>query len=334
MKLRLSFIIPLLLVFSTAVFGGEPIAVKDYLSLRKKLMTSMPLSTLRADAGSYIGKVFEIRGTVSGYSKNSNGGSLIISTKENGSFIVSTDVLPSENPPLELACLVRIGEGSTHSLSDLRLVSCTYEVDMKRREEAQRKAAEAKIMKAEAARAKAITKPVKSSAKSAGKMTAEEFVGAYKNAVKNFNSRLSEAEADKIARSIVGFSFKYQVDPRLVCAVILAESHFRVNATSPCGAQGLGQLMPGTAAGLGVNNAYDPVENVYGSVRYIRSMFDRMAGGKMWSELTWNDLALALAAYNAGPGAVKKHGGVPPYKETQNYVRRVVSIYKKLCGVK
>jgi soluble lytic murein transglycosylase-like protein len=289
---------------------------------------------LREDAGSYIGKVFEIRGTVSGYSKNSSGGSLIISTKESGSYIVSTDILPSENPPLELACLVRISDGSTHSLSDLRLVACTYEVDMKRHDEAERRTAEARIVKAESARAKAAAKPNKSTAKTAKQPTSEEFIAAYKNAVKSFNNRLSDAQADKIARSIVGFGIKYQVDPRLVCAVILAESHFKVDATSPCGAQGLGQLMPGTAAGLGVNNAYDPVENIYGSVRYIRSMFDRMVGGKMWSELTWNDLALALAAYNAGPGAVKKHGGVPPYKETQNYVRRVVSIYKKLCGVK
>jgi soluble lytic murein transglycosylase-like protein len=92
--------------------------------------------------------------------------------------------------------------------------------------------------------------------------------------------------------------------------------------------------MPSTAAGLGVNDSYDPVQNIYGSVRYVKGMLDRMSGNKKWNELTWYDLSLALAAYNAGPGAVKKHGGVPPYKETQNYVRRVTSIYKQLCGVK
>ncbi|MEN6356981.1 MAG: lytic transglycosylase domain-containing protein [Armatimonadota bacterium] len=335
MRLRLIFIIPLLIVVSTAAFADEPISVKEYLSLRKKLLTKLPLSALRADSGSYLGKVFEIRGTVSGYSTNSNGSSIILSTRENGSFIISANSLPSENPPIELACLVRIGERSTHSLSDLRLVACAYDVDLKRHDEAERKAAEAKIVKAEEARARTNAKPDKKKSLQGGKqLTAEEFIAAYKNAIKGFNKKLSEAEADKIARSVVGFGMKYQVDPRLVCAVILAESHFRINATSPCGAQGLGQLMPGTAAGLGVNNAYDPVENIYGSVRYIRSMVDRMVGGKMWSELTWNDLAVALAAYNAGPGAVKKHGGVPPYKETQNYVRRVVSIYKQLCGVK
>ncbi|MDH7603171.1 MAG: lytic transglycosylase domain-containing protein, partial [Armatimonadota bacterium] len=67
---------------------------------------------------------------------------------------------------------------------------------------------------------------------------------------------------------------------------------------------------------------------------YIRGMLDRMSGGKKWNELSWGELALALAAYNAGPGAVKKHGGIPPYRETRNYVRKVISIYRQLCGVK
>lgn len=304
------------------------------MSLRKKLLTKLPLATLRADAPSYIGKVFEIRGTVSGFSKNQSGGSLIISTRESGSFLVSTESMPSDNPGSELACLVKIGEGSKHSLSDLRLVACAYEVDVKRFDEAVRNAVEQKIIKAEAQRTKA-GKPESSQKKTAEQLSSEQLIGVYKNAIKGFNGKLTDSQADTIARSVLGFSWKYKVDPRLVCAVILAESHFRIGATSGCGAQGLGQLMPGTAAGLGVDNAYDPVQNVYGSVRYIRSMLDRMTSpGKVWNELTWNDLALALAAYNAGPGAVKKHGGVPPYKETQNYVRKVVSIYKKLCGVK
>ena len=171
---------------------------------------------------------------------------------------------------------------------------------------------------------------------SRGGLSSEQIVAAYARAIRGFNPKLTSTQADTIARSVLGFGLHYKVDPKLVCAVILAESHFRPSATSRCGAAGLGQLMPSTAAGLGVNNAYDPVENVYGSVRYIRSMLDRMSGskGKEWNELTWYDLGLALAAYNAGPGAVKKHGGTPPYRETQNYVRKVVDIYKQLCGVK
>jgi soluble lytic murein transglycosylase-like protein len=91
--------------------------------------------------------------------------------------------------------------------------------------------------------------------------------------------------------------------------------------------------MPGTAAGLGVGNAYDPVANIQGSVRLIKGHLDRLSGGAAWTELTWRDLSLALASYNAGPGAVKKYGGIPPYRETQGYIKRVLSYYRRLCGI-
>jgi len=149
----------------------------------------------------------------------------------------------------------------------------------------------------------------------------KEIYGAYRNAIAKFNRRLTPKQADEITSSLLAFSWHYQVDPRLVVAVILAESHFRPDATSRAGAMGLGQLMPGTAAGLGVGNAYDPVQNIGGSIRLIRGHLDK-----------YGNLALALSAYNAGPGAVRKYGGVPPYRETQNYIRRVTSIYKALCG--
>ena len=335
---RILISISLLIAASSNLLAAEPVALNSYLSLRKKLLTKLPYETIKADASSYIGKVFEVRGRVAGFSKNDEkGGCLILSTDKQGSFLINTESLPSDSTGTDLACLVRVGEGCKHSLSDLRLVACTYDVDFKRYEESKRKTEEAKIVKAETQRAKSASGKAQETKKEDAKqklLTSEQLVEVYKKAIKGFNKKLSDSQADTIAKSVLGFSYKYKVDPRLVCAVILAESHFKITATSPCGAQGLGQLMPSTAAGLGVDNAYDPVDNIYGSVRYIRGMLDRMAGSKMWNELTWNDLALALAAYNAGPGAVKKHGGVPPYKETQNYVRRVVSIYKQLCGVK
>jgi soluble lytic murein transglycosylase-like protein len=106
---------------------------------------------------------------------------------------------------------------------------------------------------------------------------------------------------------------KYGLDPALLRGLIRQESNFNPNAGSPAGAQGLCQLMPGTAAALGCTNVHDPAQNIDAGARYLRQQLDAFGG----------DVSKALAAYNAGPGAVTRYGGVPPYAETQNYVRQV-----------
>ena len=103
------------------------------------------------------------------------------------------------------------------------------------------------------------------------------------------------------------------VDPALLAGLVKQESGFNPSAGSPAGARGLTQLMPGTAAGLGVNNVLDPVQSLNGGAKYLKQQLDAFGG----------DVTKALAAYNAGPGAVQRFGGVPPYAETQNYVRVV-----------
>ena len=116
----------------------------------------------------------------------------------------------------------------------------------------------------------------------------------------------------------------WSVDPDLVKAVIANESGFNANATSSTGAQGLMQLEPATAASVGVTDSYDPAQNVAGGTRYLRGLLDRFHG----------DPRLAVAAYNAGPGAVEKYNGVPPYAETQNYVQNVLASYAKYRAVR
>jgi soluble lytic murein transglycosylase-like protein len=114
--------------------------------------------------------------------------------------------------------------------------------------------------------------------------------------------------------AIAQVSARHGVPAWLVTNVVRQESGGNAQATSPAGAMGLMQLMPGTAAELGVEAPYDPMQNLEGGVRYLARMITMFDG----------DLTRAVAAYNAGPGAVARHGGVPPYRETQDYVRRVL----------
>jgi soluble lytic murein transglycosylase-like protein len=115
---------------------------------------------------------------------------------------------------------------------------------------------------------------------------------------------------------------RHGLDPALLAGLVKQESGFNPNAVSPAGAQGLTQLMPGTAAGLGVSDPLDPAQALEGGAKYLREQLDRFGG----------DVTRALAAYNAGPGAVQRYGGVPPYAETQNYVRSVQAHAAELRG--
>lgn len=110
---------------------------------------------------------------------------------------------------------------------------------------------------------------------------------------------------------------RHGVDPALVRAVVSTESGGNPSATSPVGAMGLMQLMPATARSLGVQNAYDPRENIEGGTKYLATLTQQFG------------LEKGLAAYNAGPGTVSRYGGIPPYRETQNYVNRVLKLYNQ-----
>lgn len=149
--------------------------------------------------------------------------------------------------------------------------------------------------------------------KAAEKVNASLFTSKIPSNI-NITKRASKSEIIGIINEV---SNKYDVDPKLIEALVKQESGFNPNAKSKAGALGLMQLMPSTAKGLGVTDPMDVRQNIEGGVKYVKSMLDRFNG----------NVILALAAYNAGPNAVKRYDGVPPYKETQNYVRSILANY-------
>ena len=137
----------------------------------------------------------------------------------------------------------------------------------------------------------------------------QEFQGILKNGLnaikEDMDSIFEEASA------------LYQIPSKLLRAVAKAESGFNPKAVSKAGAMGVMQLMPGTARSLGVSDPYNARQNILGGAKYLKQNLDRFGG----------DISLALAAYNAGPNSVTKYGGIPPYKETQNYVKKIMADY-------
>ena len=140
---------------------------------------------------------------------------------------------------------------------------------------------------------------------SAKKATGDSWLAARLSRPSEYDQLITQAASN------------HSVDPRLVKAVALVESGFNPAAVSPKGARGLMQLMPATARGNGVNNAHDPAQNIAGGTKYLSHLLDLFDG----------NLEKSLAAYNAGEGAVARYGGIPPYAETRDYVRRALTAY-------
>lgn len=151
---------------------------------------------------------------------------------------------------------------------------------------------------------------------------------AYESAIRYFNPGIGEADARRIVTAVITDAYHEGVDPRLVVAIIATESSFDKTARSSAGAMGLGQLMPETAAGADVSDADDIDQNVRGTVLTLKGNLEHYASLDPQHKFVY-----AIAAYNAGTGAVDEYHGVPPYDETIRYVWKVVVLWRRLCGM-
>lgn len=325
------------LVFAPALVQAQTFA--EYLKLRKTHDVTRPADPAALDV--FVGKrVVEIRGTVTGVIGGSDGEILLLAGDAGRQYLVRTDDAPDwlKGNAVPARLLIQAERSNESAQLQARLIGAASEGTMRTHEA---KAAPAPVTTQRASsrtsRSGGRPSPLPMGRRDVPSATVKSALPAqlvavlpqYAAFVLKQNPRLGQEKAHQIAETILAFSAHYGVDARLIMAIVLCESGFDPGARSHAGAMGLGQLMPGTARGLGISNAYDTQQNLYGTVRLVRGHIERYTAKTGDS---FEGLVLALAAYNAGSGAVRKFGGVPPYRETQNYVRKVVETYAKLCG--
>lgn len=321
----------------------------EYLALRRthKISQSVGAAALETFIGS---RVMEVRGRTTGMIGNvlilenpdPNGKELYVKAPESPEWLKSGSqnvrlivkaIRESETSMITAELLGAITEPSIAAWED-RQNEAARQAELKRAQDAARRSAGSTTSRSGVAPRVPSGKLPTMAARAGSRALSPEvraLIPTYAGFIRNQNRRLSAAKATDIAESVLEFSVYFGVDARLIMALLMAESNFNPNAVSHAGARGLGQLMPGTARGLGVSNSFDTEQNLYGTTKLLRSHLENYTNKTGDS---FRGLVLALAAYNAGPGAVRRHGGVPPFRETQNYVRKVVEYYKRLSGEK
>jgi soluble lytic murein transglycosylase-like protein len=316
-------------------------AVRD----ARRVVENVSFAQIQANAAQWKNALIEIRGVIHGCAKRDDGGTFIIA-REAGDTVVVDAQKPLPASTVDIARTVRVLAQippDRASFGSLQLVAVTseYEAASLEYERAKQRVAARPAARPTAARKKVRQALSRRQSLRNGRrrqtMLASRGLDAlsqYAAAVQWFNPRLSDAEANRLAQSIIYYSVNHGLDARLIMAVIAVESNFNVNAVSRVGAMGLGQLMPGTAQGLGVADPWHPDQNLEGATRLLRGHLSRVgAGNPLVQPPTWEQIRLALACYNAGAGAVRKYKGVPPYRETKNYIKKIGRLYYQMCGL-
>ena len=314
-------------------------SLDEYLAARKRHGVEAPISEkeLKRLTGTHT---IEVVGKVVGTIGKDGDIAMLVKVYETDIYVYAGDSPEWMQYGVSTArLLLSVERAERYTMLDAKLITSVEESDIAAYEERLRKEEEAR-KKAEAEAAEAEIQsgytPVNPLTGSIGSSITTEIapglavlVPDYMTYILERNKKIAVLDARRIAESILVYSVQYGVEPRLVVALIQAESNFNPSTTSNKGAQGLGQLMPFISKPLGITDPYNIEQNIYGTVRTIRGHLDRQ--GKKTND-TMTQLRLALAAYNAGSGAVAKYGGVPPFKETEAYVAKVVATFKTLTG--
>ena len=325
------------ILFLSLISYGNAQGIKDYVRVRKQygIVESVGIPALETLFGT---RIFEVQGVVKGSFRADNRTSLLLEKTDGQTQVVDAESVPDWLVGTEIPArlIIKATRDDTDGPIRATLLAAAKEEDVRPVEAAMiaaaSKASRAKPRVAQSGSRHKGSSRVAISAKAPTRiwsLPADDATPFYAAFVKKDNPRLSREEAYRIAQGIIGFSRKYGVDARLIVAMCCCESDFNPNELSHAGAMGLGQLMPDTVSEYGISNPYDSIENLYGTVREIRGHLDKY---RAETGDEYQALVLGLAAYNAGEGAVKRHGGVPPYRETQGYVRKVIKLYYKLCG--
>lgn len=304
--------------------------LKDYLALRKQysVSKSSPIEALDGFVGE---KVLELKCVVKGSLELGDKVSIYVEYPDNrGEQVIDAKEVPDwlKGGSVAARLLVKATRSQDLGVVQVDLIAAASDSDITNYEKAN-------APKPEPAQTKRTTTTVKRGSTTSRGGTVKrgvkgdpKVIAIYARFIKNHNKRLSDGKAYEIADAVIRWSLTYDVDARLVVAVLITESDFRPGCISSAGAKGLGQLMDENCEEYGITDVFDTNQNLYGTVRQLREHLDRYKGKDNDPE----KLALALAAYNAGPGNVKKYGGIPPYRETQDYIKRVFTRYKQLCS--